>query len=361
MRRLRNILSLMVCVATLSGCMGWIGPASIKSDRNSYNTSIQKSDNEQLLLNLVRLKYRDTPFFLEVSGIASQFTISADASLSATLQKGDYGIFGPKAGMLLKESPTVTYSPLQGEQFIQRFLSQIPIDHLYLLYKSGWSIERVMRIAIQQIGPLKNAPNASGPTPKKAPEFEAFVQVIRLIRHFQVEGLLSVSLSGEIDSRKLTFKIDPSAEQSEELKQLRAHLKLPEGALAFSLGHAANDPSFGEFTVETRSLLGIMYYLSHAVETPQADAELGNVTLTVKADGTPFDWKKMSGDLLNVRTQESSPDNPAVSVKYGDNWFYISQSDLDSKSTFSLLGQIFSLQAGNAKSGAPLLTLPVGN
>jgi len=40
---------------------------------------------------------------------------------------------------------------------------------------------------------------------------------------------------------------------------------------------------------------------------------------------------------------------------------YSDDSDLDSKSTFPMLGQLAQLRAGDAKSVAPVLTLPVGN
>ena len=55
------------------------------------------------------------------------------------------------------------------------------------------------------------------------------------------------------------------------------------------------------------------------------------------------------------------PSEAAMAIYYRDSWFYINDSDLQSKSTFSLLAQIFSLQSGNAKDKAPLLTLPLGN
>ncbi|NIQ01383.1 MAG: hypothetical protein GWM98_14105, partial [Nitrospinaceae bacterium] len=50
------------------------------------------------------------------------------------------------------------------------------IETIFLLSHSGWSIERILRIGFQRIGPLKNAPNASGPTPDYVPVFEDFVQ-----------------------------------------------------------------------------------------------------------------------------------------------------------------------------------------
>jgi hypothetical protein len=48
-----------------------------------------------------------------------------------------------------------------------------------------------------------------------------------------------------------------------------------------------------------------------------------------------------------------------VAIPYRGNWFYLADNDLDSKSTFMLLMQLFRLQAGSAKSIGPTLTIPV--
>ena len=42
------------------------------------------------------------------------------------------------------------------------------------------------------------------------------------------------------------------------------------------------------------------------------------------------------------------------------SWFYIDDADLDSKLIFSLLSQLFALQAGKEKGTPPMLTLPIG-
>ena len=72
-------------VLNFVGCINY-GPISLKSERSRYNLAIQKTNDEQLLLNLVRLKYRDTPFFMEVSNVASQFSLKSQASISAQLE-----------------------------------------------------------------------------------------------------------------------------------------------------------------------------------------------------------------------------------------------------------------------------------
>ena len=74
-----------------------------------------------------------------------------------------------------------------------------------------------------------------------------------------------------------------------------------------------------------------------------------------------FDWKDVTGDLWMVRSQKDAPEHAAVAVQYRGYWFYIQENDLESKNTFILLSQLFSLQSGNTHSAAPLLTLPIGN
>jgi hypothetical protein len=62
-----------------------------------------------------------------------------------------------------------------------------------------------------------------------------------------------------------------------------------------------------------------------------------------------------------VHSQTVPPRNPAVAGRYMGWWLYVDNSDLTSKSTLALLGQLFALQAGReVAGGAPVLTLPVG-
>ena len=39
--------------------------------RTAYNKAVQNTTNQELLLNLVRLRYSDTPYFLDVNNIQS--------------------------------------------------------------------------------------------------------------------------------------------------------------------------------------------------------------------------------------------------------------------------------------------------
>ena len=75
-------------------------------------------------------------------------------------------------------------------------------------------------------------------------------------------------------------------------------------------------------------------------------------------DGHVFDWNQMSGDLFQVHCSLLCPTDAAVKVKYKGYWFYVCECDLDSKSTFNLLLELFNLEI-RAGGGAqiPLLTI----
>ena len=106
----------------------------------------------------------------------------------------------------------------------------------------------------------------------------------------------------------------------------------------------------------------MLYYLSHNIVVPEKHKEEGLVTTTMTKEGNEFNWDQTpAGAMLKVKsTKWSRPDNAFISVPYRGAWFYIADNDLNSKSTFMLLKQLFSLQAGHIRDAGPTLTLPVG-
>ncbi len=344
---------------SLTGCAN-LGPTTLKSERSNYNLAVQRTNDEQLMLNLVRLKYRDTPFFMEVSSVASQFSLSTSANASATLQEGVNGLFGLGGSVGLTEKPTVTYSPLQGDKFIQRVLSPLPLQTIALLFHSGWSIERIFRLSFQRMNQLKNAPGASGPTPSIAPHYMEFASAVKYLRALQVRDAISLSYHEEKGVPQLILHINEEDKNREEAKQFALAVNVEPGKTRYVLAFSPALNKTDQVQVVTRSLLGIMFYLSQAVEVPREDVLQGKVTQTKTPDGKIFDWKEVTGDLLRISSLSGNPQAYSKSIYYRGSWFYIDDSDLSSKSTFSLLAQIFSLQAGKIQNNAPLLTLPIG-
>ena len=365
-RTCRNVVLAIAAVLLVGGCSS-LGPSALKGERINYNLALQQTNDEQMLLNLVRLKYRDTPIFLEVSSISAQLSFEAGIEAGAELKERAPNIFNLGGHTVYSTQPTITYSSLRGDDFIKRFLSPISLDTIMLLYKSGWSLKRILRLCVQRLNDVENAVRASGPTPEKIPEYQEFAKAIDLMRDLQQRKTLDLVYetfpSGERPPR-IVLLITEKAWQRSETHQLAEVLGLAKNRKHYPVSYPMIEHKGKKdlelLIVEPRSLLGILFFLSQSVEVPREDVERGKVTITRSETGEAFDWSEVTRDLLRVESQLSVPTQAAVAVLYRGKWFYVDDSDLKSKSTFSLLTQLFALQAGEAKGIAPVLTLPVG-
>ncbi|MFQ5444583.1 MAG: hypothetical protein ACE5EK_08195, partial [Nitrospinales bacterium] len=308
MRTLFSLIGIMAVLLLQAGC-GKLGPSSIKVERNNYNIAIQRSNDEQLLVNLVRLKYRDMPFFLEVSSVASQLTLRTTAEANVDLPESGLNIFGFGAGATLEEKPTVTYAPLQGDAFTQRFLSRISLDTVFLLLNSGWSVERIFRLCFQRLNKLKNAPNAASPTPAKVPVFKKFIRAMNVLRKIQIRDGLNFKYEVKNKIPHLILQVRSEELSSSEFKKFNSLLGVSPNKSRYVLTPALLPDETDQIKIETRSILGIMYYLSQGVEAFAKDREMGKVTITLDADRKPFDWTWVTGDLLRIKSSLEKPDH----------------------------------------------------
>ena len=362
MRSVKLSIAVSVALATaLAGC-NVVGPTSVRTGRGDYNIAVQQTNAEQLLLNLVRLKYRDVPYFLEVASVSTSFEFNTAVAGGVSLPESASKAYSLGGEVSMLEIPTVTYTPLQGEQFVTQLMSPISMDTLLLLYHSGWSIERMFRVSLQSINDVKNAPSASGPTPAYVPEYQRFLEVTKILRTLQRRHVLSLGYgtAAGTDEPCMEMRVDPKALGSDEVKQLCKLLDIDPGKGTYQLTTECGASGRDRLGIATRSLSSILFYISQSVAPPERDELAGRVTVTRDEQGKKFDWNELTGGLMRIASSSLPPSNAYVAVRYRDSWFYVDDSDLTSKSTFFLLMQLFALQAGDVKSTGPILTLPVG-
>jgi hypothetical protein len=359
-----SLLAKALAVVALTSCSPF-GPATIPAARFDYNQTIARSWDEQLLLNLVRLRYRDTPQFLQIGSVLSRYSRVAGADLGVAIGADGTSRTAFPAGVnfAYEETPTITYVPLQGEEFTRHLLRPIGIQPLFLLARSGWSIERLLRCCVQQINGLGNAPSCAGPTPTLAPDTTAFRALAKALRELQVEGMLGSLLDG-VDDTVASPGLPPPRLRLDgddtRIDALRRMLTLDGACREFPIETGLGAGSGCSIVLQTRSLLGVMFFLSLGVEAPEQDQALGRVTTTLDAAGRPYDWRELVGDLLRVRHAAARPDTAYAAVPYRGSWWYIDDADLESKSTFFLLTWLFNLQASNAQAIGPVLTVGAG-
>jgi len=298
---------------------------------------------------------------MEVASVSTSFDFDASASASTSLPESEGKIYGFGAGVSYTERPTVTYTPLQGDQFVTQLMSPVDLNTILLLYHSGWSVERIFCVSLQSINGVKNAPGASGPTPDYVPEYKDFREVAKLLRQLQLRGVLDMghAISDDPNKPSVEIRIADEALEWNEAKQFCDLLGLEYGRTHFQLTTAVGTGGKDRIATIPRSLMGSLFYVSQSVEVPPEDERLGRVTVTPDAKGNRFDWREVTGGLMHIYSSRQQPNNAYVAIYYRDSWFYIDDSDLTSKSTFSLLMQLFALQAGEVKSIGPILTLPV--
>ena len=75
-----------LALASLFGVAGCqMGPDVLKVGHAKYNDAIRQILSEQMLRNIVRLRYTDVPVFLQITSISSQFVFEHSGSISGTL------------------------------------------------------------------------------------------------------------------------------------------------------------------------------------------------------------------------------------------------------------------------------------
>src|SRR5215831_11285885 len=119
----------LLAVFGMAGCAS-IGPGTVTRDRFDYTSAIAESWKSQMLLNLVKLRYGDTPVFLDVGQVVSGYTLQSTFSAGGSVFSTSGVVPGvPNSSVTLGaqgqyiDRPTITYSPLSGERFARSLMT----------------------------------------------------------------------------------------------------------------------------------------------------------------------------------------------------------------------------------------------
>jgi len=344
-----------------------MGPGTISGARFDYNDAIIRSFDHQMLLNLVRLRYQDSIFFLDLSSVVASYRRDVNAAAlpnGAIAPSGTFSLGGSVGGSY-GETPTISYVPLQGEDFAKRLLAPIQPAAILLLSRSGWGLERLLVCTVQQLNELPNGTAIGGVAPVRVLHFEKFQRVALLLRELQEQGYIQLNTLAEPQASVAVtagpIPMTPEAQaMADEVRTLLAISKPPpsqEAPMAIEEATFPRSPAQVELT--GRSFLGVMTFLAQLIDVPKVHQQAGLVRTTRGPDGTPFDWHEISRGLFRVHSGTSEPQTAYLKVQYRDHWFWIDDSDLEAKGTYTLLAQLFSLQAATGRiQGAPVLTIP---
>ncbi|QEH38786.1 hypothetical protein OJF2_73960 [Aquisphaera giovannonii] len=404
-----------------SGCA--FGPFTLEKSHGRYNEAVRHVDEEQLLRNLVHMRYNEIALNLNVASIAAQYELAGQAEArpfflapnpATVSNRGVFRTFTsvlPDVNVSGANRPTLTLIPADNGAATEKFLRPISPETLVLLQQTSWPIATVMRLWVERINGIPNAPTASGPQREVPPDFARFRRVVELFQQAQDLGLgavhpaerdvevggplpgSAVSGSAVVDAakdgleyrprgdgtswslirkeRRLVFDVNPGAQGHPVLEEAIALLDLRPGLSRYEIvagpgitpeALPAALPAKDELHFNLRSTAQVYFYLANGVEVPCEHLEAGLVKLPPGPDGRPLDGRAITDGLFTVHACRGHKPPPAafVAVKYRGYWYYIDDRDTQSKATFMLVLSLSRLDFGRQQPGGPVLTLPVG-
>lgn len=403
-RTFHLVFVLAFCIST----MGCFGPMALQHSRLRYNESYRLTNDQEILLNIVRLRYADSPVFIDLPNITSQFQASATGL-------GVGGVDGQGPGptrlglgeIFLKDAPTLSFTPRSGQQIGRRLMAPLTAELLRTV-SPGSNTELFLLAAVNNMNDVRNAPMATSLDPSEPENNETFRQVAALFRGLQSRGavelrtatfdtdkyaqlplaqvrgkdLLEATQNGKVfraegdqahlikREKILVLTIQPREVDSFEVQELARLLGLKPGRSYYKIVTQENDDiepdeppgiqSGDTIYVGMRSLWQLMTFLSKGVEVPPEHYQKGVVSTIVASDGTVHDWSELTRGFFRVRVSKHRPWKYDVAVKFRGYWFYITESDIRTRATLSLLELILELQESESERTGPLLTLPVG-
>ena len=359
-------LSILFTVAllTLSGCKS-SGPNIIRSGRLEYNKALAQSASEQLLLNIVKMRFLDHPVFLKVTSMSSNISFESQIGSETT------GIFNTTAfptsfspQFTWKDNPTVTYEELTGAEYVRQMLSPIPAETIVLMLQS-WPADIVLALAVNEINNVNNMWNPVNPGFNAAAEqeHEHFTQIIKTIQQLDAQRALewSVTRSSSTASNTLDTAILLNHPNDSKTQKLVNHLltslglsKAEHATTTFAVQYGVESKDDATIVFGTRSIRDILFFASLDVDIPRSEIDSA-VPLTPH-------WNNVNRDrMLHIKSSESEPNNAAVAIPYRGYWYFIENNDMQSKAAFLFMQVLMGMQSGATSSGRPVLTIPISS
>ena len=386
------LAAVVVAILGTSGCA-----STIALDRAviAYDITATESVSKQLLLNIARARHNEPMHFTTISSIAATYRFALNVGMGGALT-GDRGnLLIPIVGSSAEENPTISISPMQGEEFTQRLLTPFQEQKLTLLLRQRYDIDALLRLMAGELQ-LKDegaetssayfnrpADRAGYPVFRRAMAHLSSVQDRHALRveplHFQytwtvpAEALTPEAfnttykdfsstydaaqrvyrVSKRINGRVIISNYDPAALSNEE--RFRLHEEAEQAPANDILLDIREGYPGGEYPMHgwlrLRSFHEILSFVGRGiVEEPEFDVPPDPRTPTISENPVR---------ALEIVEAPGVPPGPDLSVQWrGHHYAVQPQSGYQwNKKAFSLLYQLFQMSVSTAKETGPVITI----
>ncbi|MGA2223599.1 MAG: hypothetical protein ABSH41_04055 [Syntrophobacteraceae bacterium] len=408
----------MLIVLSTAGCAYMMPPQKIPMDRVNYLEAVSTSWKEQLLSNLVRLRYGDTLTSLEMTSVTTGYELDVGLSAGNTINWRafpkttgfhDTTLIGATAAY--SDKPTITYVPMKGDALANTMLEPIgPLKILKNLQTATLETASLLPYCVKSINGLRSRDDIG------------FYQLATKFQELSEKGVIRITIKEPPepkvttvpteytvtldDKRQKSGRSGPAkAKDSAKLKQgencEESTDKKDEGKPAKAIAFLVldNDRARREgLEDEVKSFKNLLwsnrpsevedlqkryekYEIINGNEEPPLDPCCEKVIIQTRSilqtlvlmSGlihVPNDEKNAarkglqnaSYELLKnfkIYSKDEHPQNAFVAIRYCGHWFFIDNGDIYSKIVFSSILGVFSMAETGTSTGVPVLTLPV--
>jgi hypothetical protein len=279
---LRTITAGAILAGTLassSGCQ--VANQALRADFTDFNTILQSNQTQQMLLNLVRMHYRETPLFMQAGSLTASYESSISADSSASIPAGDPSSIDIGGSYRFSSKPTISYTPVEGKEYVQQFMAEITPQTFAMLVRAGWPISKLGELLVASVTLDSGERLVGRPSAASNPRFREFFETLKAsgtltigVERFQFRSLFSAMFNASRDvqtpaSRASWAKSTPGGQEID----VRVSDKPPVDALV-CVEYAGSYYSIANDDIRSKDTLALLMQLSRIQSGPSAPAPL---------------------------------------------------------------------------------------
>jgi hypothetical protein len=288
---------------------------------------------------------------MDVTSVINQYALEAQINLTASWMDAP-GVDSQTLGGIGRytDRPTITYSPLMGEEFTKSFMTPIPVPGILFLLQSGYAADVVLRVCVHAINGIENQFGGSLSEGKVDPRFR---ELMTLFRRIQVAGGLGMRIKPQGDKRAVVMFFRPLTDDAiaADLRKLRELLGLDAEVREFRAVYGSFAADGTEIAILSRSMLQVTVDLASYIDVPPSDVAEGRVY------ASPEHRVEGKG-LIRISSGTSKPSDAHVAVRYRKRWFWVDDRDVPSKRVLMFYMILSSLTDTGGARAAPIVTVP---